>query len=225
MSQRKWYQWMNYKIISSCSSGNATVIRDIILIDCGVTFKRLEEYYKNLKIVFLTHIHSDHFKKETIKKLAQERPTLRFACCEWLLETLLECGVLRKNIDVLEIGTKYDYKLFKIVPIKLYHDVPQCGYRVLFDDYKVIYITDTRTVEGIVAKNYDLYLIEGNYTEDDIDKRIKEKQSEGKYCYEYRARNTHLSKGQASDFLLNNMGSNSEYVFMHEHIEREKDGI
>lgn len=211
---------MNYKIISSCSTGNATVIRDIILIDCGVTFKRLEKYYKNLKLVLLTHIHSDHFKKETIKKLAQERPTLRFACCEWLLNPLLECGVLRKNIDVLQIGTKYDYKLFKIVPIKLYHDVPQCGYRVLFDNYKVIYMTDTKTVEGISAKNYDLYLIEGNYENEELEERIRKKQEEQQYCYEYRARHTHLSKGQASDFLLQNMGKNSEYVFMHEHVER-----
>ena len=211
---------MNYKIISSCSTGNATIIRDIILIDCGVTFKKLEKYYKKLKIVLLTHIHSDHFKKETIKKLAQERPTLRFACCEWLLKPLLECGVERKNIDVLQIGTRYDYKLFKIVPIKLYHDVPQCGYRVLFDDYKVIYMTDTRTVEGIVAKNYDLYLVEGNYEEEELEQRIKQKQEEGLYYYESRVRNTHLSKGQATDFLLNNMGENSEYVFMHEHVER-----
>lgn len=211
---------MNYKIISSCSTGNATIIRDIILIDCGVTFKKLEKYYKQLKIVLLTHIHSDHFKKETIKKLAQERPTLRFACCEWLLQPLLECGVLRKNIDVLQIGTRYDYKLFKIVPIKLYHDVPQCGYRVLFDDYKVIYMTDTRTVEGIVAKNYDLYLVEGNYEEEELEQRIKQKQEEGLYYYESRVRNTHLSKGQATDFLFNNMGENSEYVFMHEHVER-----
>lgn len=211
---------MNYKIISSCSTGNATIIRDIILIDCGVTFKKLEKYYKQLKIVLLTHIHSDHFKKETIKKLAQERPTLRFACCEWLLQPLLECGVLRKNIDVLQIGTRYNYKLFKIVPIKLYHDVPQCGYRVLFDDYKVIYMTDTRTVEGIVAKNYDLYLVEGNYEEEELEQRIKQKQEEGMYYYESRVRNTHLSKGQATDFLLNNMGENSEYVFMHEHVER-----
>ena len=211
---------MNYKIISSCSTGNATIIRDIILIDCGVTFKKLEKYYKQLKIVLLTHIHSDHFKKETIRKIAQERPTLRFACCEWLLQPLLECGVLRKNIDLLQIGTRYDYKLFKIVPIKLYHDVPQCGYRVLFDDYKVIYMTDTRTVEGIVAKNYDLYLVEGNYEEEELEQRIKQKQEEGLYYYESRVRNTHLSKGQATDFLLNNMGENSEYVFMHEHVER-----
>lgn len=211
---------MNYKIISSCSTGNAVILKDIILIDCGVTFKRLEKYYKKLKIVLLTHIHSDHFKKETIKKLAQERPTLRFACCEWLLKPLLECGVSRKNIDVLKIGVKYNYKIFKIIPIKLYHDVPQCGYRVLFNDYKAIYMTDTKTVEGISAKNYDLYLIEGNYEDEELDERIRQKQEKQQYCYEYRARHTHLSKGQASDFLLKNMGENSEYVFMHEHIER-----
>ena len=164
---------MNYKIISSCSSGNAVIIKDIILIDCGVAFKKLEKDYKKLKLVLLTHIHTDHFNKGTIKKLAKERPTLRFACCEWLLESLLECGVNRKNIDVLKIGTKYDYKLFKIVPIKLYHDVPQCGYRVLFDGYKVIYATDTNTLEGITAKNYDLYLVEGNYEDEELEERTR----------------------------------------------------
>lgn len=211
---------MNYKIISSCSTGNATIIKDIVLIDCGVTFKRIEKDYKKLKLVLLTHIHSDHFKKETIKRLAKERPTLRFACCKWLLNPLLECGVNRKNIDVLNIGIKYDYKLLKIIPVKLYHDVPQCGYRILFDDYKVIYMTDTRTVEGISAKNYDLYLIEGNYDEDEIKERIEEKQKKCEYVYEFRAKDSHLSKQQASEFLLNNMGENSEYVFMHQHIER-----
>ena len=94
------------------------------------------------------------------------------------------------------------------------------GYRVLFDDYKVIYMTDTRTVEGISAKNYHLYLIEGNYDEDEIEERIKEKQQNCEYVYEFRAKDSHLSKQQATEFLLNNMGENSEYVFMHEHIER-----
>lgn len=211
---------MNYKIISSCSTGNATIIKDIILVDCGVSFKRLEKYYKKLKIVLLTHIHRDHFNKETIKKIAYERPTLRFACCEWLLKPLLDCGVQRKNIDVLEIGTKYNYKLFKIAPVKLYHDVLQCGYRILFDDYKVIYITDTKTVDGIEAKNYDLYLVEANYDEDEIEERIKIKQQECKYVYEFRAKESHLSKQQASEFLLNNMGESAEYVFMHEHIDK-----
>ena len=211
---------MNYKIISSCSTGNATIIRDIILIDCVVTFKKLEKYYKQLKIVLLTHVHQDHFNRSTIKRLAQERPTLRFACCEWLLQPLLEFGVERRNIDILQIGTKYDYKLFKIVAIKLYHDVNQCGYRILFDDYKVIYMTDTKTIEGISAKNYDLYLVEANYKENELEGRIKQKQLQGDFTYEWRVKDTHLSEEQCVEFLLNNMGKNSEYVFMHQHIER-----
>ena len=101
----------------------------------------------------VTEINAVKDKYIEEKETVEERPTLRFACCEWLLNQLLECGVERKNIDVLKIGTRYDYKLFKVVPIKLYHDVPQCGYRVLFDDYKVIYMTDTKTVEGITAKD------------------------------------------------------------------------
>lgn len=214
---------MNYKIISSCSKENATIIKDIILIDCGVSFKKLENYYKKLKLVLLTHIHADHFNKNTIKRLAQERPTLRFACCEWLLTPLLNCGVSRKNIDILKIGKTYNYKLFKIIPIELYHDVPQCGYRVIFDNYKVLYITDTKTVEGIIAKNYDLYLLEANYEEDEIEERIKIKQEKNEYCYEYRVKDTHLSKEQATEFLLNNMGENSQYVFMHIHQIKQQD--
>ena len=208
---------MNYKIISSCSAGNAVIIRDLILIDCGVTFKRLEKYYKKLKIVLLTHIHGDHFKKATIKKLAQERPTLRFACCEWLLKPVLECGVDRKNIDVLQIGTRYDYKLFKIVPIKLYHDVPQCGYKLRLGVNKLIYATDTNKIEHIEAKNYDYYFIEGNYEdEEELHSRAVND------FYEDRVKKTHLSKVQATEWLMKNMGKNSKYIFMHEHKERIK---
>lgn len=210
---------MNYNIISSCSKGNATIIRDIILIDCGVSFKQLNKVYKDIKLVLLTHIHKDHFNKITLKKLAEERPTLRFACCEWLVKDLIKCGVNKRNIDILEIGKKYDYKLFKIVPIKLYHDVLQCGYRILFKDYKVIYATDTRTLKGIIAQNYDLYLLEANYTEEEMNERIKKKQEQYKYVYEYRAKENHLSKEKCDEFLLKNMGENSKYIYMHQHIE------
>ena len=211
---------MNYKIINTGSDGNATVLEEIILIDCGVSFRRLNKYYKQLKIVLLTHIHQDHFNKKTISKLAIERPTLRFACCRWLVEDLIKCGVNKKNIDVLEFGKKYNYGLFILVPIKLYHDVPNCGYRIFMKNKRVVYMTDTRTLEGITAKDYDLYLIEGNYSEEELAERIKEKTSNGEFVYENRVKQTHLSKEYTSNWLLENMDNNSEYVFMHEHKER-----
>ena len=212
---------MEYNVISTGSHGNAVVLNDYILIDCGVSFKALKDVYKDLKIVLLTHAHNDHIKKATIKKLALERPTLRFACCEWLIPILVKCNVPEQNIDVLEIGKTYDYKAFKVSPIKLYHDIPNCGYRLFFGDKKVIYATDTEHLDGITAKDYDLYLIEANYTTEDLQRRIQEKQEKGEYSYEMNAANRHLSKEQADEFLLENMAAHSRYEYLHGHISRE----
>lgn len=210
---------MKYKIINSGSDGNATVIEDIILIDCGVSFQKVKNYYKKLKIVLLTHIHSDHFNKSTIKKLANERPTLRFACCHWLVNELLDCGVSKKNIDVLKIGVSYDYNMFKIIPIKAYHDVPNCGYRIFINNKKIIYITDTSTLEGISAKNYDLYLIEANYDEIELKNRINKKIENNEFVYELRVEDTHLSKKQCTEFFMENSMDTSILIYMHEHKE------
>jgi Cft2 family RNA processing exonuclease len=212
---------MKFNIIGSGSDGNGLIIEDIILIDCGVTFKSLKEYYKKLKLVLLTHIHRDHFNKSTIKKLAYERPTLRFACCEWLVKDLVECGVEKKNIDVLKIGKIYNYRDFKVIPIKLYHDVSQCGYKLKIGTNKLIYATDTNKIDHIVAKNYDYYFIEGNYeSEEELEQRKQEKKLNGEFYYEDRVKYTHLSKVQATEWLMKNMGENSKYIFMHEHKER-----
>ncbi len=209
---------MKYKIIATGSTGNAIVIEENILIDCGVSFRKLKDYYKQLKIVLLTHIHADHFNKTTIKKLSQKRPTLRFGCCEWLVNGLVECGVDKANIDIFEIGKTYDYSEFKISPLYLYHDVSNCGYRLFMNDKKVLYITDTHTLEGIEARGYDLYLVEANYDDEEIEQRIKEKQEKGEFIYEYRAKETHLSQKQTDEFLLANMGANSSYEYLHEHV-------
>ena len=214
---------MEYNIISTGSHGNAVVLNDYILIDCGVSFKALKDVYKDIKIVLLTHKHNDHLKKSTIRQLAKERPTLRFGCCEWLVPDLLKCDVPRQNIDVFEIGGIYDYRLFKLSPIKLYHDVPNCGYRLFIGDKKALYATDTEHLDGITAKGYDLYLIEANYTVDDLQRRIREKEEKGEYSYEMNAATRHLSKEQADDFLYENMSAHSRYEYLHGHIDKSDD--
>jgi ribonuclease BN (tRNA processing enzyme) len=211
---------MNYNIISTGSKGNAIVLNNIILLDCGVPFRELKDVYKDLKIVLLTHSHGDHFNKITIRKLAKERPTLRFACCKWLAAELLKCGVSVHNIDLLEIGRIYDYSTFKVSPVKLYHDVDNAGWRVFMNAEKAIYMTDTVTLEGITAKNYDLYLIEANYITEELEERIRSKEAAGEFVYEYRVRNVHLSKEKADEWLLENIGENSEAIYIHQHIEK-----
>lgn len=210
---------MNYDIIATGSAGNAVVINGFMLIDCGVSLRSLSKVKKDLKIVLLTHIHTDHFNETTIRRLAAERPTLRFACCEWMLPALLACGVAAKNIDLLKIGKMYNYGSFKLSPIKLYHDVDNCGWRIFIGNEKAIYFTDTSTVKGISAKNYDLYLVEANYSEPEIQERIRAKEVLGQYIYEYRVLKTHLSKEECDQWLLENIGDRSEYVYLHQHKE------
>ena len=211
---------MQYNIISTGSHGNAVVLNDYILIDCGVFFKALKDVYKDLKIVLLTHEHHDHVNRATITKLARERPTLRFACCEWLVPILVECNVSERNIDVLEIGKIYDYGAFKVSPIYLFHDVPNCGFRLYINGKKILYATDTEHLQGITAKDYDLYMIEANYAEEELQERIRAKQEAGEYSYEMNAALRHLSREQASQFLLENMGENGSYIFLHGHVDK-----
>lgn len=207
---------MNYEVISTGSKGNAVRIENI-LIDCGVFFKLLKGVYRRLKLVILTHIHIDHFRPSTIRKLAAERPTLRFGCCNWMVKHLKDCGVKAEQIDVYEIGKKYKYQSFSITPIKLYHDVPNCGYRLFFGKIRVIYATDTSTLDGIQAKGYDYYFIEANHGKDEIKERIKQKQENGEYAYEIRAAQQHLSKEQADNFIYANITPKGKYIYLHGH--------
>ena len=208
-----------FNIISSGSCGNAVTVNRAILIDCGVGFKALKPYYRELKLVLLTHIHSDHFNKKTIGALARERPTLRFACGRWLVRPLVDCGVLSENIDVLDFGIIYNYGICNIIQFPLVHNVPNCGYKLHFPIGKVIYATDTNNLNGITARDYDLYLIEANYEDEKINEKIREKKANGEYAYECEVLRNHLSKAKCDDFIYRNIGPRGKYVYMHCHKE------
>ena len=200
------------KVISSGSEGNAVIYNNAIMVDCGVSFKALEAVKRSLKIVLLTHKHGDHLKLRTLQRLQAERPTLRVACGDFLLEEL-PCI---KNIDVLQVGKIYDYGAFKVSPIKLYHDVPNFGWRIFLPNgQKIFHATDTVHLEGISAKGYDLYAIEHNYCEEYIQQAIEEARANGEYTHAYGNINTHLSIQQARAFIEANRKESSEVLELH----------
>lgn len=211
---------MKYEIISTGSKGNAVVIDDRILIDCGVPFKAIEPYLKKIKLILLTHEHSDHINTATVKRIAFEKPNIRFACGKWLARKLLDAGVKAQNIDICRMNRGYTYGGIIIAPFELYHDVPNCGWRIMLPDGKrIFYATDTGSLDGIEAKGYDLYFIEANHTEDEIAEKIAEKQANGEYAYEVRAAHTHLSKEQADRFIIENAKATSEFIYLHMHSD------
>lgn len=208
---------MKYRIIATGSSGNAVLINDCILIDCGVSWRRIEKYTKDIKLVLLTHQHSDHYRHSTVKRLFWEHPAVRFGGMSWMAEKLIESGVARENIDVYKNHEIVDYGIMKVTPCVIPHDVPNCGYKIFMNGEKIFYATDCSSLSQIEAEDYDFYFVEGNYGEQEIVDRIRRKIDSGGYIYEYRARDNHLSKEKAVSWIAQNAGAKSRYVLLHEH--------
>lgn len=214
---------MVYEIIQSGSSGNAVIYNQDILVDCGVPFSKIKPYYKNIKLLLLSHIHSDHFNKVTIKKLMELRPTIKIICGKWLVEPLLEIGIPKKNIIFMPMNQTFDFGKYQISLFEAKHDVPNCGFKifVMKTRFKIFHATDINSLQGIEAKNYDLYALEANYDEEELKTRLQEKEAAGEYAYEHRVLQTHLSKEECNRFLIENMGDKSECIYLHQHIDND----
>lgn len=107
-----------------------------------------------------------------------------------------------------------------IVPLA--HDVPNCGWSLLLDSgEQVFYATDTGDMGDIEAKGYDYYFLESNHRTEELEERAAKKLTKGEFAYEVRAARTHLSYEQAMDWLYQNMGPNSRYILLHQHIDTQ----
>lgn len=205
-------------VISTGSKGNAVLLAGEILVDAGVPYKLIEPYVRNLQLVLLTHIHGDHFNPRTLFRLHKERPALRFGCCEWLVPSLLAAGISANRIDAYSIGCVYSYGTATVDAFALYHDVQNCGYKIQYGGENILYATDTGSMDGVEAKDFDLYMIEANHTEADLAERIRRKTEAGEFVYEYRAAAGHLSKEKADAWLAENATpGKSRVVYLHKH--------
>lgn len=199
------------RVVASGSTGNC-VLYDNIMVDIGVPYSFVKPLVKTVSLVLLTHAHKDHINAHTLNRLRKERPTLRVGCGEWMLPYL--DGT--KNVDVMEAGKYYQYGNVSVSPVKLYHDVPNVGYRIFINDYRIFHATDTAHLQGIEAKDYDLYAIEHNYDEDTIHEVIAQKKARGEFAHEAGTLNSHLSEQQARDFIFKNKGEHSVVWRLHE---------
>ena len=207
---------MNYNIIGSSSKGNCIIVENVLMLDCGVTYVKIKSYLKDVKLIFISHIHKDHMMPSTIKKIAYNKPTIKFICgSNEVVKKLVEYGIKKKNIFLLKEGIRYDLGILKVRLIYMYHDVSNFGLKWEIKGKKGIYIVDTEKIDHIVAQDYDLYLIEANYKQEILEKHLKECSIDEKVYLE-RVPKTHLSWNQANTFLIENMGDNSVFQYIHE---------
>jgi len=175
-----------------------------VLLDVGLPYKHLVEFAERIKIVLLTHIHSDHFNRSSLRRLYVENEDIKFCCAEFLLNELTSMGIDKKRIIVVEAGKKYKIDDITFSPINLPHDVPNFGYRIMHNGEKHIHATDAANMEGITAMRYDSATIEANHFLDEALEIISSKRLIGEFCHLERAIKTHLSVDKAIKFIEDN---------------------
>lgn len=229
---------MRYDIIATGSKGNCLLLPGPTIVDLGVTFKALKghlaEFGDSAPVVFLTHRHGDHFNPATARALLLEHPGTQFITPLMMeadvvkaigenryLNMVVVAGFMRKDGYRVTNNGKYKIGFFCE---DTYHDAPNVCWHISIMDVetgnaeRIFYATDTGHLDGITAKGYDYYFIEGNHTRAEIEQRAKEKIEAGQYAYEFRAAQNHLCTEQALDFIAENAGPNSKYILMHSHL-------
>ncbi len=166
-----------YPLFSS-SKGNAVFVGDSnagILIDCGVSCKRLLEALDTCDIplsavkgIFITHEHSDHISGLPVFTKKLKVPVF---ASEKTLDHLIKGNYISPLSYAEPIGNDgIDFCGMRINAFETPHDAVQsCGYKIETSDSKKIAVcTDLGEVTPIIKENLsgcDCVLIESNYDE------------------------------------------------------------
>lgn len=225
---------MKISMIASGSKGNMCYVESEgtkILIDCGISAKRMTKYFDEHGIsydfdaILITHEHTDHVSniKNVSKKLN----------CPVYMTSGTKRGIIEKysrngispidECDVRIIGnhTSFDVANLKVRSFPTFHDVYDPTGFVLEDSKsKLVYITDTGYVPQVLYNelaNADIYVMETNHDPDML------MQCESR-PYETRIRilgdEGHMSNEDALDMLAHVIGDSTKLVF-YAHISEE----
>lgn len=195
---------MRFIPLASSSAGNAYIVDDgesRILLECGLTFKKLQKLSGfNLRVAgcLVTHEHGDHAKcyPQLLKN------GVRVYATEGTRDALEE-----PLLDVMERDGADAYKPFlvgsyRVLPFRTFHDAREpVGFLIQSraDGDKLAFATDTVNL-AYQFPGVGVMAIECNHG-DHLLKRIDEL-PKGKVAHLIRASNTHMSLARCCDFLL-----------------------
>ncbi|MCS5347889.1 MBL fold metallo-hydrolase [Staphylococcus aureus] len=197
---------MNYEIIASGSKGNTVAINDV-MVDCGIAFKRMKNYLYDIKYLLITHIHSDHVKPSTLKRIKKEFPHIT-VISNYEVAQYYEVDIIINAGYPMDIGD-YTFEAFECI-----HDVVTYGYVWRFEGNEIIYATDTSSLEHAPKKQYDYLFLESNY---DITKLEMVRGKTKTYGYDpYASGLRHLSTKDCKTFYyMYRRNRDSELIELH----------
>lgn len=179
-----------------------------MMFDIGVPFGFIRDDLYKIRYLFLTHRHTDHINKITLRKVAKEFPRIKIIA-NYDLANIIKADYF--------VGDETEIKLKdrNIKAFKCEHDVPCSGYVVQIDDKNLIYATDTSTLEHAPKLKYDYFFIESNHDAKKVDyiRNVSRK----KYGYDaWAGAMRHLSTQDSRTFyFLNRKDKESEWIELH----------
>lgn len=221
---------MEYKIIGSSSKGNAVVIEDC-LFDVGLSYKTLHPYLWDISFIFITHKHSDHFKKSTLNQIKKYFPNIQIITnyqVAYQCEPDFEPDITILHDVPIVIKSNKNNSSYLVHPFECSHGNILCtGYSIftkclICNSYECycsqkgnqsfIYATDTNSLENAPLHEYDYFFLESNYDENQI-KRYIDCPKYGASMIEGSLR--HLSTQKCLEFYYQNRKPSSQLIELH----------
>lgn len=205
----------NFCSLYSGSSGNSLFVESEntkLLVDAGISSKKIEEALANLEIdptsidgILITHEHSDHV--QGLGTFAK-----KFNLPVFVNEKTLDAmpkqkeKISEKNIKLFNINEKFEIGNLKVKPFSIPHDAANpCGFNIFKDDKKISIATDIGHMTNGILKNLEdsiFIMLESNYDPEVL--------KYSKYPYQLKTRiagpDGHLSNelaGKTISYLLN----------------------
>ena len=191
---------LNVTVLATGSTGNCYTLTNgeaVIMLDCGLTFKKLHRLanFQLPTAIFVTHEHGDHAKavKDYLKRGVDVCMTVG-TMTALKLELHHRLLLMRPKHEVFFINKKIRVENFYIK-----HDAKEpCGFIIEDNDDRVLYLTDAREIPPLEGK-FTKLLIEANHSEVEIKERMARGTLDIKQCK--RIMDSHLSVEQVLDFL------------------------
>ena len=167
---------LNFCSFYSGSSGNSLFVQSDnskILIDCGVSSKRVEEALKSMEVdassidaILVTHEHSDHVKGLATFSSKFDIPV--FSTVETFENMEKVTSKIRQNnLNYFKIDEKFCIGDLEILPFSIPHDAANpCGFNIFSNDKKISIATDIGHMNCDILKRLEgssFLLLESNY--------------------------------------------------------------
>jgi len=213
---------MNINMLSSGSHGNAYIVNNDLLIECGLPINQLDKLsgrtLHGIQTCFVSHAHQDHIRAiRDIARLGIDIYLSSGAKEQYEAETGMQLEGWQYHIA--NSGKMITVQHYNILPFAVHHDHPfmpckeplGCQITDLNNQERLVYITDTSHTE-YTFRDVTHWMIECNHSNELIDKSLEA--GDIPISLYNRIRHTHLSLEQCIAFFQANDLQKTQKIFL-----------